>query len=85
MKMVVLDKNEKTLLDKQGWIIIDNTILLKDIKTNVVEFVVKRDKHDIRKLIQLTRQSCKPDQKLETYNNVMCDIVMLEKKLELYD
>lgn len=83
--MIKLTKEQRKLLGEQGWIIIDNTILLKDIKTNVVEFVVKRDKHDIRKLIQLTRQSCKPDQKLETYNNVMCDIVMLEKKLELYD
>lgn len=83
--MIKLTQAQRKLLGEQGWIIIDNTILLKDIKTNVVEFVVKRDKHDIRKLIQLTRQSCKPDQKLETYNNVMCDIVMLEKKLELYD
>lgn len=83
--MIKLTQAQRKLLCEQGWIIIDNTILLKDIKTNVVEFVVKRNKHDIRKLIQLTRQSCKPDQKLETYNNVMCDIVELEKKLELYD
>lgn len=85
MKMVVLDKNEKTLLGKQGWIIKDNMLITKALEYNVMEFYTLTTKSKIRKLINLTLKSKKPNIKNTEFINIMTEIAKIEKELGLYE
>lgn len=83
--MVVLDKNEKTLLGKQGWIIKDNMLITKALEYNVMEFYTLTTKSKIRKLINLTLKSKKPNIKNTEFINIMTEIAKIEKELGLYE
>lgn len=83
--MVVLDKNEKTLLGKQGWIIKDNMLITKALEYNVMEFYTLTTKNKIRKLISLTLKSKKPNIKKDEFINIMTEIAKIEKELGLYE
>ena len=83
--MIILDKNEKQLLGKQGWIIKDNTLITKALEYNVMEFYTLTTKSKIRQLINLTLKSKKPNIKNTEFINIMTEIAKIEKELGLYE
>ena len=83
--MVRLTKEQKKLLGEQGWIILDNQIILKGYIDNVVNFYTIRPKDKINKLVKLNRQAANPNIKNQDYNNKMTEIAILEKELKLND
>lgn len=83
--MIILDKNEKQLLGKQGWIIKDNTLITKALEYNVMEFYTLTTKSKIRQLIYLTLKSKKPNIKNTEFINIMTEIAKIEKELGLYE
>lgn len=82
--MIVLTREQKQTLVRQGWVKIGNTLLLANKDTNVVEEIILSSKGTIRHLLQLTIKATKPI-KADDYINTMIDIDKIERELKLYE
>lgn len=83
--MLKLTKEQRKTLGEQGWIIIDNQIVLKGYIDNVVNIYAIRSKEKINKLVKLNKQVANPNIKNKDYINKMTEIAILEKELRLND